>query len=231
MISIACSGFPIPVSTYFKEFAAVEIADTELGLPGEGTLRRWNREAASEFVFSVVAPKQIASSGFALDPGTKQAVSALASFAKQLKSYAVVFAANEEFGPTRPNRARLRAFAEYIAGSFTRPVFDLPSWPRKDAIAALKSADFCVAFDPLSEAADDSEFAYARMAGPSGYRSRYDSAALDRVVEQCQRSTAGHTFVVFRNIDRYENSKYVMGKLASPKPVGAPAKKSASRQR
>jgi uncharacterized protein YecE (DUF72 family) len=231
MISIACSGFPIPVSTYFKEFNAVEIADTELGLPGEGTLRRWHREAASEFVFSVVAPKQIASAGFALDPGTKQTVSALASFAKQLKSYSIVFAANEEFGPTRPNRARVRAFAEHIAGSIVRPVFDLPSWSRKEALATLKGVDVCVAFDPLNEAADDGDFAYARMAGPSGYRSRYDAATLDRVVDQCQRSPAQHTFVAFRNIDRYENSKYVMGKLASPKPVGAPAKKSASRQR
>jgi uncharacterized protein YecE (DUF72 family) len=230
MISIACSGFPIPVSRYFKEFTAVEIADTELGLPGEGTLRRWHREAASEFVFSVVAPKQIASSGFSLDPGTKQAVSALASFAKQLKSYSIVFAANDEFGPSRPNRARLRAFAEHITGSIVRPVFDLPSWSRKEANAALKGADVCVAFDPLNEAADDGEFAYARMAGPSGYRSRYDTVALDRVVEQCQRSTARHTFVAFRNIDRYENSKYVIGKLSSAKPFDAAPKKSQSRR-
>jgi uncharacterized protein YecE (DUF72 family) len=228
MISIACSGFPIPVSRYFQEFTAVEIADTELGLPGEGTLRRWNREAASEFVFSVVAPKQIASSGFSLDPGTKQAVSALASFAKQLKSHSVVFAANEEFEPTRPNRTRLRAFAEHIAGSIARPVFDLPSWSRKEASAALKNLDACIAFDPLNEAPDDGEFAYARMAGPSGYRSRYDAVALDRVVEQCQRSTAQHTFVAFRNIDRYENSKYVIAKLKMPS-GGQPRKLSSAR--
>lgn len=223
MISIACSGFPIPVSRYFQEFAAVEIADTELGLPGEGTQRRWLREAADEFLFSIVAPKQIASSGFALDPGTQQAVSALASFAKQLKSYAVVFAANEEFGPTRPNRARLRAFAQHIAGSIVRPVFDLPNWSRKEALATLKHGE-CVAFDPLSEAADDGELAYARMAGPSGYRSRYDAAALDRVVEQCQQSPAQNTFVAFRNIDCYENSKYVIKKLAAEPPLAAKAR-------
>jgi uncharacterized protein YecE (DUF72 family) len=229
MISIACSGFPIPVSRYFKEFSAVEISDTELGLPGEGTLRRWLREAAPDFVFSIVAPKQIASSGFALDPGTKQAVSALASFAKQLKSHAVVFAANDEFGPTRPNRARLRAFAEHVAGTIVRPVFDLPSWSRKEALATLKQ-DACVAFDPLTEGPDDGELAYARMAGPSGYRSRYDAAALDRVVEHCQRSSAPHTFVAFRNIDRYDNSKYVIKKLAAAPARSAPAR-SKSRSR
>jgi uncharacterized protein YecE (DUF72 family) len=223
MISIACSGFPIPASRYFKEFSAIEIADTELGLPGEGTLRRWLREGADEFVFSIVAPKQIANSGFALDPETKQAVSALASFSKQLKTYAVVFAANEEFGATKPNRARLRAFADHVAGSITRPVFDLPSWSRKDALATLKQG-VCVAFDPLTEASDDVDLAYARMAGPSGYRSRYDAAALDRVVEHCQRSTARHTVVVFRNIDRYENSKYVIKKLAAEPTPAAKAK-------
>lgn len=226
MISIACSGFPIPVSRYFKEFTAVEISDTELGLPGEGTLRRWIREADAAFVFSIVAPKQIASAGFALDPGTTQAVSALASFAKQLKTAAVVFAANEEFQPTKPNRARLRAFAEHVAGSIKRPVFDLPSWSRKEALATLKRDDVFLAFDPLSETGDDGELAYVRMAGPSGYRSRYDAAALDRVVEHCQRSRAKHTFVAFRNIDRYENSKYVLKKLAAAEPTKPRAKAS-----
>jgi hypothetical protein len=51
------------------------------------------------------------------------------------------------------------------------------------------------------------------MAGPSGYRSRYDATALDRVVESCRKSPAKHTFVAFRNIDRYDNSRYVIDKL------------------
>lgn len=215
MISIACSGFPIPVSRYFQEFHAVEIADTELGLPGEGTVRRWLREATKEFVFSVVAPKQIGSAGFALDPGTKQAVSALASFAKELKCFAVVFAAAEEFEPSRANRTRLRTFAQHVAGAIQRPVFDLPSWSRKEAKAALKNESACVAFDPLSESPEDGELAYARMAGPSGYKSRYDAATLDRVVLQCQSSGAKHTFVAFRNIDRYDNSRYVLKQLSA----------------
>ncbi len=193
----------------------MEISDTELGLPGEGTMRRWLREATKEFVFSVVAPKQIASSGFALDPGSKQAVSALASFAKQLKCFAVVFAAAEEFEPSKANQTRLRAFADHVAGAVKQPVFDLPSWSRKQALSALKNDAACIAFDPLSEAPDDGELAYARMAGPSGYKSRYDAAALDRVVAQCKSSGAAHTFVAFRNIDRYDNSRYVLEKLSA----------------
>ncbi|HKP61534.1 MAG TPA: DUF72 domain-containing protein [Polyangiales bacterium] len=213
MISIACSGFPIPASRYFQEFRALEIADTELGLPGSGTLRRWLREATPQFAFSVVAPKQIAGSGFSLEPGMKQAVSAVASFTKQLKGQAVVFAATDDFKPTRPNRSKLRAFAEHAATQIKRPVFDLPAWSRKEAASTLKQLEVYLAFDPLVEAPDDDGFAYARMAGPSGYRSRYDNAALDRVVEHCQRSTAKHTFVAFRNIDCYENSRYVLSRL------------------
>jgi len=215
MISIACSGFPIPVSRYFQEFTAVEISDTELGLPGSGTVRRWLREASPGFVFSVVAPKQIAGSGFSLDPSMKQAVGAVAGFAKTLKSQVVVFAANEEFKPSRANRTRLQAFAEHIAGKVKRPVFDLPAWPRKEAASALSKLDVCVAFDPLTEAPDPkSSFAYGRMAGPSGYKSRYDVASLDRVVELCKKSSAQHTYVAFRNIDRYENSRYVRTRVA-----------------
>jgi uncharacterized protein YecE (DUF72 family) len=214
MISIACSGFPIPASRYFQEFHALEIADTELGLPGAGTLRRWLREATPQFAFSLVAPKQIAGSGFSLDPGIKQAVSGVAGFAKQLKSEAVVFAATDDFKPTRPNRTKLRAFAEHAATLIKRPVFDLPAWSRKETASALKQLEVYLAFDPLTDTPDeDARFEYARMAGPSGYRSRYDNAALDRVVEHCQRSTAQHTFVAFRNIDCYENSKYVLNRL------------------
>jgi len=215
MISIACSGFPIPVSRYFQEFTAVEISDTELGLPGSGTVRRWLREASPDFVFSVVAPKQIAGSGFALDASMKQAVAGVSSFAKTLKCNVVVFAATEDFKPNRANRTRLRAFAEHIAGKLKRPVFDLPAWPRKEAASALSKLDVCIAFDPLiDEPEPKCRFAYARMAGPSGYKSRYDAASLDRVVELCKNTSAQHTFVAFRNIDRYENSMYVLRRLS-----------------
>ena len=222
MISIACSGFPIPVSTYFQEFEAVEIADTELGLPGTGTLRRWQREAVPSCVFTLLAPKTIASAGFTLDPGTKQTVSAVAGFAKQLKARAVIFAANDELTPTKSHRAQLRAFAEHVSKLIKTPVIDLPGWPKRELNATFKDLNVCLAFDPLlDEPVAKAPFAYARMAGPSGYKSRYDAASLDRVVELCQRSSAKHLFVAFRNIDRYENSKYVMKKLlaASLQPV------------
>ena len=214
MISIACSGFPVPTSTYFQEFKAVEISDTELGIPGVGTCRRWLREAVPGFVFTVLAPKQIAAASFVLDTGTKQAVDGIAGFAKQLKSHAVVFAGSDAFAVSKKSRTQLRAFAEYAVEHVASPVLDLPGWSRKELDAALGPVRMAVAFDPLFDQPEGSDaLAYLRLPGPAGYRSRYDAAALDRVVAYCKQARFKHTFVAFRNIDRFENAKYVMTKL------------------
>jgi uncharacterized protein YecE (DUF72 family) len=214
MISIACSGFPVPVSRYFQEFLAVEVSDTELGIPGVGTRRRWLREAPKGFVFTVLAPKQIAAAAFALDGGTRQAVDAVAGFGKQLKSRAIVFAAAEEFVATKKHKKALREFAEHVSEHVSAPVLDLPGWSRKDIEAALGELPLPIAFDPLQEQPSNlGAFAYLRLPGPAGYRSRYDASALDRVVAYCKTLKVKHTVVAFRNIDRYENSRYVMTKL------------------
>ncbi len=212
MISVACSGFPVPTSTYFREFRAVEISDTELGIPGVGTRDRWLREAAPEFVFTVLAPKQIANAGFALDAETTRALDEVTAFAKQLKSRTVVFAADPSFLPTRAHRTRIAAFAEHVQGKLKSAVLDLPGWPLKETEAALKkaSSSITIAFDPLTEQPSSvGDFAYVRLPGPSGYRSRYDPTTLDRVVEYGTSCSAKQLFVVLRNIDRFENGKYL----------------------
>ncbi len=193
----------------------MEISDTELGIPGAGTRRRWLREAAPGFVFSMLAPKQIAGAGFALGEESQRSIEEVASFAKQMKSRAVVFAADEGWGPTRENRKLLRAFVEYLQGKVKSPVLDLPGWPQKDVEAAVKKLAVTLAFDPLGESpAELGAFAYLRLSGPSGYRSRYDPTALDRVVAFADACEAKDVFVVFRNIDRFENSRYVQKHLA-----------------
>lgn len=213
MISIACSGFPVPVSTYFQEFKAVEVSDTELGVPGVGTLRRYLREASPGFVFTVLAPKQIAGSAFVMNDSVQQAIDAVAGFAKQLKSHAVVFAASEDFVPSRKTKPQLKDFIKHVAKSVPHVVLDLPGWSSKELRALVGSAPVHIAFDPLEEQPQEKSLAYLRLPGPAGYRSRYDVAALERVVEYCENSSAKHTFVAFRNIDRYENARFVMGKL------------------
>lgn len=214
MISIACSGFPVPVSRYFRELKAVEISDTELGIPGEGTLRRWLREAPEDFVFTVLAPKQIAEAGFTLTPEAESAISDIAEFAKQLKSRAVVFSAPSELVATAKTRTQLKTFVKRIASHVPSPVIDCPGWSHEDLLAVVGKAKVGIAFDPLLEQPKRlAAFTYLRLPGPAGYRSRYDAPALDRVVSYLQEAKAKNIFVAFRNIDRFENARYVMSQL------------------
>ena len=57
MLLVACSGFPVPVSRYWGAFPAVEISDTEIAMPGRGSIRRWTREAPEGCLVSVLAPQ------------------------------------------------------------------------------------------------------------------------------------------------------------------------------
>jgi uncharacterized protein YecE (DUF72 family) len=214
MISIACSGFPVPVSRYFRELKAVEVSDTELGIPGEGTLRRWLREAPEDFLFTVLAPKQIADGGFVLTPEAEAGLASIANFAKQLQSRAVVFSAPSEFVASAKARSALKNFVKHVVSHVPVPVLDCPGWSHEDVLAVVGKAKVGVAFDPLIEQPKKlAPMTYLRLPGPSGYRSRYDAPALDRVVSYCQSAKTKQLFVAFRNIDRFENARYVMAQL------------------
>lgn len=214
MISIACSGFPVPVSRYFRELKAVEVSDTELGIPGDGTLRRWLREAPEDFLFTVLAPKQIAEAGFSLTPEVERAIAAIAEFAGQLQSRSVVFSAPAEFIASAKSRSTLKIFIKHIVSHVPGAVLDCPGWAYEEVVALVGKAKLGVAFDPLVEQPKKlPASAYLRLPGPSGYRSRYDAPALDRVVSYLQAAKAKNIFVAFRNIDRFDNARYVMAQL------------------
>src|ERR1700761_5191380 len=104
MAVVACSGFPVPVSRYFREFEGVEISETELGIPGAGTVRRWLREAPEGFTFTLLAPKEITNNGFQVTPATEKLVKEIGVLCKSMNAVAVVFAAPPEFAATRPNK-------------------------------------------------------------------------------------------------------------------------------
>lgn len=213
---VACSGFPVPVSRYFEELNAVEISDTELGIPGEGTTRRWLREAPEVSAFTVLAPKIIANSGFTVNPENTTALTEVSRFAKTLKALALVFVADPEFGPTRPNRTKIRNYFQSLPQGLPQPVVDLPSWSMDQIETTLKNPDIAIAFNPLKEEPSQlNDLCYLRMPGPSGYRSRYDQDAMNTIAQYCKTSKAKTTFCVFRNSDRFVNCKSVLAALES----------------
>lgn len=207
---VACSGFPIPVSRYFREFGAIEISDSELSLPGEGTVRRWKREAPSGYGFSFVAPKSIGESGFARGADWKELSAGIASLGADLGARAVVFAAPEDFKHGKANKDAVKAFVKALPAKLPSIVLDLPAW-KPEQIAAVDER-VVPAYDPFkSDAPAGRSLHYVRLPGPAGHRSRYDEAAIEKLVAHL-KSLSGDVFCVFRNIDMHANAASVLKK-------------------
>lgn len=210
MLFVACSGFPIAASRYFAEFSAVEIADTEIGIPGLGSIRRWQREAGEGFVFSVLAPATIGASAFAETGETDQALKAILSFCKKLEASYVVFRVPEEVPLSRPIAGRAKKLLASVGKGTPFPVLDAPHWPASQVEKICESAGAVAAQDPFKLArAPHGKVAYLALPGPAGHRSRYDEETLAQVAEVCRRSEAETTLCIFRNIDMETNAKAV----------------------
>lgn len=217
MLFVACSGFPVPVSRYFREFGAVEISDTELAIPGAGTVRRWIRESPEGFAFTVLAPKAIAESGFAKSKENKAACADIADLSIQLDAQAIVFTADEGFKPTKVNKAALKAFIAQLPSKMPTAIFDLSAWNPAQVLdlAGKKKKKVVVAYDPLNDEPPPSNgVVYLRLPGPAGHRSRYDEASIDKIAEHCAAIEAETAFCVFCNIDMQTNVQALSKKLA-----------------
>ena len=209
MVVVACSGFPVPVSRYFREFEGVEISETELGIPGQGTVRRWLREAPEGFVFTLLAPKEIATTGFQLTPATDKLVKEVGALCKSMNALGVVFAAPPEFTATRPNKSAVKKFVESLPARYPKAVLSLGGFKLSEVLAAVDGKkNVIAAYDPLQDDPPPSkaELNYVRLPGPAGFRSRYDETSLERVVEHVKASKAKHTLCVFHNIDMHANA-------------------------
>jgi uncharacterized protein YecE (DUF72 family) len=219
MLFVACSGFPVPVSRYFGEFGSVEISDTELGIPGEGTVRRWLREAPPGFAFSLLAPKTIAEAGFDRSHATREAVENVGRLALRMEARAVVFAAPEGFRFTSARRSAVGAFVDWLPDNYPPIVLDLPAWKPEQVASVGDKRSVVVAHDPLTEAlpSDGGALSYLRLPGPAGYRSRYDDEAIERIAQHCREAEprSETTFCVFRNIDMHANATQLMGLLGA----------------
>jgi uncharacterized protein YecE (DUF72 family) len=222
MFVVACSGFPIAVSRYLQEFMAVEIADTEIGIPGTGTVRRWLRESPDGFVFTVLAPQEIGGSGFAAGGETDQALKNILSFCKKLDALALVFRVPEEVAYNRSVGARAKKLLGNLPAGAPRAVLDAPHWKESQVAKICEATGAIAAHDPLSlPEAPAGEMAYLTLPGPAGYRSRYDDETVEQIADVCRRSTAETTICVFRNIDMEANAKGIYELLGEGGPPDA----------
>jgi uncharacterized protein YecE (DUF72 family) len=211
---VACSGFPVPVSRYWKEFPAVEISDTEIAIPGAGTVRRWIRESPQGFAFTVLAPSSLAASGFRRTNENKELCDEVIKLARNLKAKAVVFAGDESFKHGKASRAALKSFITSLPENMPTPVFDLTAWKPGDIASVCAKTIAVAAYDPLKSAEPPpTSFTYIRLPGPAGYRSRYDEESIDELTKHIKRLKLKEGFCVFANIDKQTNAAQLIKKL------------------
>src|SRR5262249_22735415 len=164
MVTIGCAGFPVPATRYFKEFLFVEVQETHVGVPGMGTLRRWRREAPGEFVFSLLASRDIGAHGFRGGDVVDGAIQSLQSIAKEVGAGTAVFVAPPEFVSNRANKALITEFLRSVHKKFDRVVWEAsPGWDPDDVASIAEEARVLAARDPLAHGAAKGPVAYYRL--------------------------------------------------------------------
>lgn len=208
MITVGCAGFAVPATRYFKEYAFVEVQETQRAAPGRGTLRRWRREAPEGFEFAVLGPREIAQEGFR--PGTvvEASLAALLETARELEARTAVFLAPPDFAPSRPNKAALKEFLPLARERFERVIFEPgPAWDADVADGVAEETGTIAARDPLNQGLSKRPVAYYRMPGPAGRKSRYEDPAIERLAEIAQEAEHERVHYVFANVDMFTDAK------------------------
>ncbi len=207
MLTVGCAGFAVPATRYFKEYLFVEIQETNLGVPGPGTIRRWSREAPKGFEFALLGPKEIVEENFKPGKVIDQALSDLASVRDQLNATTAVFVAAPEFGPTRNNRSNLKEFLKLVREQYQRIVFEVPGWKPDDADALAEETETLAARDPLHHGLSSRPEAYYRLPGPAGRKSRYEDPAIEELAEIAAGGTDQKAHYIFANVDMFSDAK------------------------
>jgi len=208
MITIGCAGFPVPATRYFKEFLFVEVQDTHVSQPGTGTIRRWRREAPPGFDFALLAPRDIGQEGFREGKVTETALKNLSEVSKDLDAQITVFVAPPDFSASRANRAAVKDFFASVKKKFKRIVWEAPpNWDADEAEQLAGDSGAIAARDPLAHGTTKAPFAYYRLPGPAGHKSRYEDPAIERLAEIAGAAKNERAIYVFTNVDMFADAK------------------------
>lgn len=207
MFTVGCAGFAVPATRYFKEYLFVEIQETYLAVPGQGTVRRWAREAPPGFEFALLAPRECALEGFKLTPVVQSALEGLAGVRDQLNATTAVFTAAAEFTSTRTNKSNLREFLKAIQPAYKRIVFEVPGWKAEEADTLAEELGCLAARDPLLQGLSKRPEAYYRLPGPAGRKSRYEDPAIDELAAIADGGRDQKAHYIFANVDMFSDAK------------------------
>jgi uncharacterized protein YecE (DUF72 family) len=221
VLRIGCIDFPIPPSRYFRKWALVEIEQTLVRAPGEGTVKRWLRESSAGFEF-VVAVSPLVTYGpgsqqFRYQPAppksqwrkyspfaaTKEVGAAFdesVALAKELGAKLLLFQTPADLVPDKPLLRAMTHFFERADRQKRRWIWEPKGgWDYKEAAALAKDLGLVLCVDPLQNPPPDPQFAYCHLPGPAGFRSRYEEEALLRLRDLCHE--LNEIYCLFGNID------------------------------
>jgi uncharacterized protein YecE (DUF72 family) len=208
MITIGCAGFPVPATRYFKEFLFVEVQETHVAQPGTGTIRRWRREAPPGFAFALLAPRDIGQEGFREGKVTETALKTLSDVSKELEAQIAVFVAPPDFSASRSNKSAIKDFFAGVKKKFKRIVWEPPpSWDADEAEQLASEGGFTAARDPLAHGTTTTAFAYYRLPGPAGHKSRYEDPAIEKLAQVAGAAKNERAIYVFTNVDMFADAK------------------------
>lgn len=186
----------------------MEIQETHLAIPGQGTVRRWQREAPQGFQFALLAPKEFGQEGFREGPSVEGAMQRLTDTAKELAARTAVFLAPADFANNRSNKSALKSFLLSFKKHFDRVVFDAgPGWTPDEADSLAEDTKTVAARDPLQHGLSLRREAYYRLPGPAGHKSRYEDPVIDRLAEIASGDLNQEATYVFANVDMFADAK------------------------
>lgn len=206
-MTVGCAGFAVPATRYFKEYLFVEIQETNLAIPGPGTIRRWAREAPPGFEFALQGPRECAVDNFKPTKAVEAALEGLAGVRDQLQATTAVFLAPPEFGNSRTNKANLKEFLKLVRPQYARIVFEVPGWKPDEAEALAEETDSLAARDPLHAGLSKRSNAYYRLPGPAGRKSRYEDPAIEDLAVIASGGLEQESHYVFANVDMFSDAK------------------------
>ncbi len=184
----------------------VEVQDSHVS--GPGTVRRWKREAPTDFRFAMLGPREIGQEGFRDGKVIETALKTLEGIVAELQAQTVIFVGPPEFTNNKANKAILQEFLGSVRKRFARVVFEAgPGWDPDECDELARAAGALAARDPLVQGISKLPEAYYRLHGPAGHKSRYEDPAIERLAELARSAKHEHATYVFTNVDMFADAK------------------------
>lgn len=226
-VRVGCCGFPTARETYFATFRLVEVQQTFYQPPRLATAERWRSQAPPDFTYCLKAWQLITHPAtsptyrrlreplpadarervgfFRPTPEVLAAWERTREIAHILQAPIIVFQCPASFRPTPGHVANLRRFMEAVdRGSFRFAWEPRGPWPSDLVRALCQDLDLIHCVDPFQGLPVTSGTAYFRLHGIGGYRYRYTTSDLRRLLAWCRDYERAH--VLFNNVSMWEDA-------------------------